>query len=199
VAASFEDALSAAVSQRPHLIVVDRDLPRALRLVEDLRREAKTRTISIAVGARGDFSDLELQLLQAGANAIVRLPAGSEWDVRLSDLMRVPARRATRVPVRIEFQGETAAVATVWGAILNLSGTGMLVDVSQTLAMGAELQFRFLIPGERESIQGSGQVVREERAKRYGVHFERLAGSASERILRYVAAASGPARRDRRS
>ena len=67
VAPSFEEALAAAVSQRPDLIVVDRDLPRALRLVEDLRREPVTRTISIAVGARGDFSDLELQLLQEHA------------------------------------------------------------------------------------------------------------------------------------
>lgn len=192
LATSFEDALSAAVSLRPELIFVDRDLPRALRLVEDLRHDAATRTISVAVGARGEFSDVELQLLQAGANAIVRLPAGPEWDARLSDLMRVPARRAMRVPVRIEFSGRTTVVETLWGAILNLSGTGMLIDVSETLGMGTNLEFHFLLPGERDAVQGKGQVVREDRARRYGVHFETLPRGAEERILRYVAAASAP-------
>lgn len=196
LAASFEDALVIAVAARPDLIVVDRDLPRVLRLVEDLRRDPQTRRSSIAVAARGELNDIELQLLQAGANAVIRVPAGPEWDDRLGELMRVPARRATRVPVRLEFQGSMARVETLWGAVLNLSATGMLVEVGQPLALGADLDFRFLLPGEREHVRGTGHVVREQPRGRYGVHFYGLEGDGAERVRRFSNPSedAGPAR-----
>jgi hypothetical protein len=186
VAATFEEAYVLAVAVHPDLIVVERDLPRALRLIEDLRRDAATRAVSIAVAARGDLLDLELQLLQAGANALIRLPAGQEWDERLSHLMRVPPRRATRVPVRLQFQGKTL-VETIWGAVLNLSATGMLVEVTGPLGVGADLDFRFLLPDSGEPVRGTGQIVRDGNKGRFGVHFYGLEGNGAVRVAEFVA------------
>lgn len=187
VASKFEDAYVLAVAVHPDLILVERDLPRALRLVEDLRRDAATRAVSIAIAARGDLVDLELQLLQAGANAVIRLPAGQEWDERLSHLMQVPPRRATRVPVRLQFQGRTDRIETVWGAVLNLSVTGMLVEVTGALEVGTDLDFRVLLPDSAEHVRGTAQIVREGKKGRFGLHFYGLEGNGAVRVAEFVA------------
>lgn len=187
LATSFQEAFVMAVAVHPDLIVIDRDLPRAARLVEDLRKDVTTRNVSIVVAARGDMVDLELQLLESGANAVMRLPAGEEWDERLSLLMRVPPRRATRAPVRIQFQGKTAGVETLWGDMLNLSATGMLIEVADPLELGGDLDFRFLLPGSSEHIRGTGQIVRTDKKDRYGVHFYGLEGGGAERVKAFVA------------
>ena len=186
LASTFQDAFVMAVAARPDLIVLDRDLPRAARLVEDLRADEKTRHVSIVVAARGDMADLELQLLEAGANAVIRLPAGSEWDERLSHLMRVPPRRAARVPLRIQFEGKTAHVETVWGSVLNLSATGMLIEASGPLAIGADLDFKFLLPGSSAHIRGTGHIVREAKKGCFGVHFYGLEADGVDRVNAFV-------------
>lgn len=187
LATSFGEAFVMAVAVRPDLIVIDRDLPRAARLVEDLRQDATTRSFSIVVAARGDMADLELQLLQAGANAVIRLPAGDEWDERLSHLMRVPLRRATRAAVRIQFEGKTTHVETLWGAVLNLSTTGMLIEAAGPLEVGGDLDFRFLLPCSNEPVRGAGHIARLERKDRYGVRFYGLEGDGAARVEAFVA------------
>jgi len=187
LASSFEEAFVMAVAVRPDLIVVDRDLPRAGRLVENLRKDDTTRHVSIVVAARGEMADLELQLLEAGVNAVMRLPAGEEWDEQLSRLMRVPPRRAARVPLRIQFEGKTARIETVWGSVLNLSATGMLVEATGNLEVGADLDFRFQLPGSSEFIRGAGQIVREAKQDCYGVRFYGLEGAGAERVKAFVA------------
>ena len=54
VAGRFEDAFTIAVAARPNLVVVASDLPRADRLVQDLRGNSTTRQTSIAVLVPGE-------------------------------------------------------------------------------------------------------------------------------------------------
>ena len=112
VFAKQDEARMFAVAARPRLVIVDRDLPWAGRFVAALREDASTRGLSVVVMARGDFDPGEVELLEAGANAILRLPAGPEWNERLQRLMDVPARKDARFPV--SFQVE--ALPTAAGA-----------------------------------------------------------------------------------
>jgi DNA-binding NarL/FixJ family response regulator len=73
VASSFVEALSKAVAVRPDLAVVDRDLPEARRLVEDLRTVGR---FSIAIVARGDVEPDEVELLEAGPARSCASPPG---------------------------------------------------------------------------------------------------------------------------
>src|SRR5688572_27286958 len=79
-ARTYEQALSMAVAAQPDLTVIERGLPRAADLVRSLRNDAKTRRTSLVIVAHGDFEPNELELLEAGANAILRLPADGHWD-----------------------------------------------------------------------------------------------------------------------
>ena len=96
VATTYRDAMALADSASPDLIVVDRDMPQAERLVEDLRLSKATKEASIVVIASGPMNDAELGLLTAGANAVLRLPAGTAWEQKLGRLIEVPSRHPRR-------------------------------------------------------------------------------------------------------
>src|SRR5260221_12536927 len=74
VVTRLEEALMMALAAHPSIVVVDRDLPWAGRLVTALRGDPSTPGLSIGVGARGDFGPGEGGLLGAGANASLRRP-----------------------------------------------------------------------------------------------------------------------------
>jgi CheY-like chemotaxis protein len=186
VAASFEEALTIAVAAHPNLIAIDRDLPRSSRLIEDLRRDSSTRELSIVVIARGEMRLGELSLLQAGANAILRLPPGPDWDARLSQLLNVSVRSKTRIPVRLEVEGSTGEIELFRGTARNLSVSGMLLDCEALLAIGTDLDFALALPTCKEPIVGCGHVVRRDAEGRFGVEFYGLEGDGAERVRSFV-------------
>jgi len=53
IAKSAHEGRLIAINEKPVLVLVDREFPKAAQLIADLRREPTTRTISIVVVARG--------------------------------------------------------------------------------------------------------------------------------------------------
>jgi CheY-like chemotaxis protein len=191
VATRLEDARMMAVAARPDIVIVDRDLPRCDRLVAALREDPSTRGLSIVVAARGDFDPAEVELLEAGANAILRLPAGPEWDERLTRLLNVPVRRQARFTVAFDVDAVVGTEPTSATA-LNLSVSGMLLESPVGLAVGDEVQLRFQIPDSEHTVATTARVVRVAGPSQYGVEFNRFEGDASERLRAFVTGASGP-------
>src|SRR5262245_62032151 len=157
-AGKLEDARLLARTTRPALVLLDRDLPRIFEFLEMLREEPATRGRSIAVLARGELDPSELELLELGANAILRLPPDSGWDDRISRLIQVPPRQEARLQVLLAVTPDAPDV-TITQA-LNLSVTGMLVETRTPLAMYQELSFRFRVP-DGSRVSGRGRVVRQ--------------------------------------
>ncbi len=188
VASRFEDALTTAVAARPDLVVVDRELPRALRLIQDLRRDSPTRRASIVVLTRGAFELDEVAFLEAGANAILRLPVGPDWDERLGRLLTVPPRRRFRLTVKLEFEGrKRPGVERLTGQVLDVSVHGMRVECAASLPLGTDLDFVIQLPAELGSVLGCGRVMRMAGPGSYGVEFYALEGDGPARIERFVA------------
>jgi DNA-binding response OmpR family regulator len=184
-AQTLDQARSALSSPRPALLVVDRDLPGLETFIRELRSHDHLRSLSVVIAARGDLRPSELQLLDAGANAILRLPAGPAWDDRLARLMLVPSRKAVRVPARLQLEGRTLLdVETINVTVLNVSATGMLIECDRPLELRAELGFAFFLPGGKTPLVGRGRVVRHAGAGRFGVEFEGLPQDALSLISR---------------
>src|SRR5882762_1595241 len=134
VARRLEEARTMAVAARPDVVVIDRDLPRAYELVAALREDPGTRRVSIAIVARGDLDPAELALLDAGANAILRLPPGPDLDERLVRLLDVPVRREARL--RVELGVDTLGTGVgerVPAHAVNLSRSGILIETAVEL------------------------------------------------------------------
>ena len=185
VATRLEDARTMAVAARPDIVVVDRDLPRADELIAALREDLTTRRVSIAIVARGDLDPAELALLEAGANAILRLPPGPDFDERLVRLLDVPARREAhlRVELGVDTLG-TGVGERLPAHAVNLSRSGILIETAVDLGVGDELELEFSLEGE--GVLARGRVVRLGAPRLFGVQFAPLPEYAAVTIRRFV-------------
>lgn len=182
-----QDVLTRAVPPLPNLLLIDGKAPGGERLVQELRANAATRGLSIAVLARGEFSPNELGLMAAGANAILRLPVDRDWDDRLATLMSVAPRRAARLAVSLQFEAEGGyEVQTVAGTVLNLSERGMLVETDAALGVGTDIDFKIHLQDRPAPLAGRGHVIRQQAMNRCGVQFYGLEPDGLERVRRFV-------------
>ncbi len=171
-----------------NLVLIQRDLSGAVRLVSSLRRRGSTRRMSVAIVAPEEFDPGEVELLEAGANAILRSPTSPEWDERLTRLLEVPVRMQVRFPVNLEILVQAgAAVETFSASARNLSVSGMLLGSSQALRIGEDLDFHFVTPGDEAPVRGSGRVVRLAEHNSYGIEFYGLEGDGVERLQAQLA------------
>jgi DNA-binding response OmpR family regulator len=181
------ETLSATETARPDLVLVDSAHAGAENLITILRAGAKTRSLSIAVLAHGDFDPAEVRLLESGANTILRLPCTPDWDDRLATLMSVAPRRTARLAVTLQFEATSGdGVVTVAGTVLNLSERGMLVETDVALAIGIDIDFRIHLRDGPQPLIGCGQVVRQDAARRCGVNFYGLEADGVARVRRFV-------------
>ncbi len=181
-------ALAAAIASQPRLILIDGELGAAESLIRQLRAREETRTSSLVVLSRGERIVEELGLLGAGANAVLRLPPGPEWEERIAPLLSVPARKQTRIGVALGY-AQAMRREEARGKVVNLSTTGMLVDCSSALPIGSEVNFRLELPGFEASsgeIKGSARVIRLASAGCYGMKFVGFEEGDPELIRRYV-------------
>jgi CheY-like chemotaxis protein len=163
------------------LILVDQDLPDLPGFLAQLRKDDTTRNRSVAVVTRGGFRSDDLELLQSGANAILRLPPDQTWTERLGKLLTVPVRQEARVPVRfaVSFMPEQPGFA------VNLSSGGMLLATGAPLSVHEEIGFRFELP-DGTRVAGQGRVVRQAAEGAYGVEFTEVPDDARTAIRAYL-------------
>jgi DNA-binding response OmpR family regulator len=186
VVIKMDEALMLAVAAKPRLVVIDRDLPWAARVVTALREDASTRGLSVVVIARGDFDPAEVELLECGANAILRLPASPEWNERLQRLLAVPARKEARFPVSFAVEASNGAGSPANAQALNLSANGILIETAAALGMQDEVHLQFRLPPAPDSVQVEAQVVRQAAPTQFGLEFRRVGAEVARRIQRFL-------------
>jgi CheY-like chemotaxis protein len=186
-ARTAEEALQQTAELHPDVVLIDRDMAEAYRVVHSLRRDDRTRKVSIVVVARGELDSVEVDLLEAGANAILRLPISPEWDERLERLMTVPVRRELRVPVRFEMEARSGdGVDSQTATVLNLSVSGMLIDSPFPLEIGDDVDISFSLPGSDAHVKGTGRVVRRSGRTQFGIEFYGLEGDGRDLIAAWI-------------
>jgi len=185
-ASRVEEIQRVADEGRLDVVVVDSAMPGASALVAALRQDPATRSVAIVALGRSEFGFGHLGLLEAGANAILPLPPGHDWDDRLMRLIHVPVRRATRFPVDMAIEGGLRGGLPIAGRALNLSVHGLLLECPHPLEVGEDLRFSFEIPGPGGGVRGTGTVVREASARHFGVELTHVEGDGRVRIKRYV-------------
>jgi CheY-like chemotaxis protein len=185
-AADLEGIRSLADAGRVDLVVVDSALPGAAEMVAALRRDPLTRATALVVLGRSEFGFDHLDLLEAGANAILPLPPGGDWDDRLMRLIHVPVRKVARFPVGLALEGGLQDGQTFTGRVLNLSVHGILLECREPLAVGEDLRFWFEMPAGHGAVRGEGTVVRQTPPTQFGVELTHVEGDGRVRIKRYV-------------
>jgi CheY-like chemotaxis protein len=182
-----DHALALAANHHYDLVVVDHAAQGAVGLVRSLRADPASRGSSIAVVMdRTEFDPYDLEIIDAGANAILRPPVDALWDERLAGLMRVPPRRAGRFPVELKVEVMAGVSGVLGGAALNLSEHGMLLEADSPLRLGMDLDFWIYLRDDVTPLRGCGQVIRQDGPKVGGVRFFALESDGLARLRRFV-------------
>ncbi len=185
-ASGASDVKRHAQQGRLDVIVIDSAISGASGLVAALRQDPLTRPTAIVALGRSEFGLGQLDLLQAGANAILPLPPGADWDDRLMRLVHVPIRKETRLPADLTIEGGLRGGLRFEGRVLNLSVHGLLVECTNEVRIGDDLRLQFELPGGHGRVCGTGTVVRQAHDERFGVELTHIEGDGRVRIKRFV-------------
>lgn len=183
-----EDVRRLADEGRLDVVVIDSALPGAGGVVTALRQDPITRATAIVALGRAEFGFEHLALLEAGANTILPLPPGQDWDDRLMRLIHVPVRKTTRFPVNLSLQGGLRDGVSFAARVVNLSVHGLLLECRQPLRVGEDLRLAFEMPRGHGPVEARGTVVRQALTDCFGVELTQVAGDGRVRIKRYVEA-----------
>jgi hypothetical protein len=138
--------------------------------------------MSIVVFSEDDFDPSEIEVLEAGANAILRLPPADDFDQRIGRLIDVPARKDVRLPVRLQVAASSGFGATVPVVAQNLSSTGLLIESNHPLNMGDEVKIALRFEESGELFSATAHITRTAGPNRYGARFTSI--SKGEEALR---------------
>jgi CheY-like chemotaxis protein len=153
------------------LVCLHREVAGVEALIKAIRRSPTLKRTSIAVISEDDFDPSEVDVLDAGANAILRLPPSDDFDSRVSQLIAVPPRRDVRLPVRLEVVAHSGFGSTVPVVALNLSATGVLIESNRPLNMGDEVSLSLRFEASGALFSANAHITRTAGANRYGARF----------------------------
>ena len=185
------EGLQKARDEQPHLIIFGFDLfdMTAPEFCREIRNQESTKTTSlllIADKAHPDHGDL---CLSAGCNDVIYRPIQRrELDSKVEKLTSIPVRRQLRTITKIEVSLEKNG-RFVLGRSVNISASGMLLEVDRMLPGDGVVRLHFYLPGDPVPLQLEAQVLRAEFSgtmAKYGMRFMDLHTEERERIERYV-------------
>lgn len=171
------------------LVCIHRQVPGIETLIRTLRRSPDQKRISIVVFSEDDFDPSEVEVLEAGANAILRLPPGDDFDDRMSRLIEVPARRDVRLPVRLQVNATSGFGATVPVLAQNLSASGILIESNHILNMGDEVTVAFRFEDSGAIFSAHAYITRTAGPNRYGARFTEIT-EGEEALKAFLASTS---------
>jgi CheY-like chemotaxis protein len=177
-------------TSRPRLVVVDgRDADKAAAVMQQLRNDPETRSLSLAAVVDDVVPGTENQLRQAGANVVLSGQAVPFlWDQWLEELLTVPPRRAARIAVRLEvWQRRVGQPGPRIGWTVNISTRGILLETIEPMEVGTTLDMMFRLPDdEHHALRPVGQIVRHtpgtDATSRSGIKFLRITDVDKDRI-----------------
>ena len=127
--------------------------------------------------------------LAAGCNDVIYRPLQrNDLDAKITRLTTIPTRRDLRTLTRIEVSLEKSGRFLI-GRSLNISSTGMLLELDRVLPGEGVLRLHFYLPGEPSPMQIDAEVLRAEfvgTMAKYGLRFTELGEQERERIEKFV-------------
>ena len=185
------EGLQRAKEEQPNLIIFGYDLfdMTAPEFCREIRSHDDTRAISLLLvcdRAHTEHGDL---CLSAGCNDVIFRPLQKpELDQKVERLTNIPVRRQLRTITKIEISLEKNG-RFVLGRSVNISSTGILIEVDRMLPQDGPVRLHFYLPGDPKPMQIMAEVLRAEFSgsrSKYGMRFVNPTEEERERIARYV-------------
>ncbi len=185
------EGLAKARLEQPHLIMFGYDLfdMSAPEFCREIRGDELTRPISLLLVCDRNSMDQGELCLSAGCNDVIFRPLHKpELDQKVERLTSIPVRRQLRTITKIEVSMENNG-RFVLGRSMNISSTGMLIEVDRMLPQEGPVRLHFYLPADPRPLQIAAEVLRAEFSgsmSKYGMRFVEPSEDDRERIARYV-------------
>ncbi len=171
------------------LLCIHRETQGIEVMVRNLRKSPILKKTSIVVFSEDDFDPSEIEVLEAGANAILRLPPADDFDERVGRLIQVPSRKDVRLPVRLQVSASSGFGATVPVLAQNLSATGLLIESNHPLNMGDEVSLALRFEDSGEIFAATAHITRTAGPNKYGAQFTSIT-RGEEALKNFLASTS---------
>ena len=184
------EGLTKARMEKPNLIIFGYDLfdMSAPEFCREIRADEITRAISLLLVCDRNSNHGDL-CLSAGCNDVIFRPLQKpELDSKVERLTRIPVRRQLRTITKIEISLEKNG-RFVLGRSVNISSSGILVEVDRMLPQEGPVRLHFYLPADPKPLQVAAEILRAEFSgsmPRYGMKFLETTEEDRERITRYV-------------
>jgi CheY-like chemotaxis protein len=190
-ALSGGEGLLKARREQPQLIVFGFDLfdMNAPEFCRDIRADEATAGVSLLLVCERESPEHVDLCMSAGCNDVIYRPLQKrDLDEKVERLTRIPVRRELRTITKIEVSVENNGRFHLARSI-NISSTGMLVEVDRVLPGDGHLRLHFYLPGDPKPMQIEAQIVRAEFSgamAKYGFRFTNAGDGERQRIDQYV-------------
>jgi two-component system, OmpR family, alkaline phosphatase synthesis response regulator PhoP len=190
-ALSGGEGLLKARREQPQLIVFGFDLfdMNAPEFCRDIRADESTAGVSLLLVCERESPEHVDLCMSAGCNDVIYRPLQKrDLDEKVERLTRIPVRRELRTITKIEVSVENNGRFHLARSI-NISSTGMLVEVDRVLPGDGHLRLHFYLPGDPKPMQIEAQIVRAEFSgamAKYGFRFTSAGDGERLRIDQYV-------------
>jgi CheY-like chemotaxis protein len=157
IAASVEEAVAIDRKEKVDLIVSRIDIQGigGESLCSFIRKDDALKKVSLIVVCDNTKRDLE-RSQECGANAVVTRPVDPEVLLQMANrLIDIPKRAGMRVLIKVSPLGDQPFFCTS----VNVSTSGMLLEVDRTVPKTTPVTCSFFIPGSA-NISLDGEVVR---------------------------------------
>ena len=185
------EGLQKARTDVPQLIIFGYDLfdmtaPEFCRAIRD---DEVTRHVSLLLVCEREATDEADLCLSAGCNDVIYRPLQRhELDSKVERLTAIPVRRQLRTITKIEVSLEKNG-RYILGRSMNISATGMLLEVDRVLTSEGVVRLHFYLPGDPRALTADAEILRAEFSgtmARYGVRFLNLGPEERDRIEHFV-------------
>ena len=170
-------------------LLLDFDMPGAAQLTKLARLSPLDRrpVVFAMIGASTDIGST----FQAGANFVLYKPVATEQLTRslraAEGFMRTDRRRSRRhkaETVVYLLYGKGMAIPAL---MIDLNGEGLSIQAAQPLPAVDEVPIHFLLPGTRNTVEGTAELVWADDSGRAGMFFRELKRSSNRQLNKWLA------------
>ena len=185
------EGLQKAKSDRPNLIIFAFDLfdMTAPEFCREIRSNEITKGVSLLLVCDREANEQGELCLSAGCNDVIFRPLQRrDLDEKVERLTSIPVRRQLRTITKIEVSLEKNG-RFVLGRSINISATGMLLEVDRVLPGEENVRLHFFLPGDPKPLQIEAEILRAEFSgtmAKYGLRFINPNREEKERIEHFV-------------
>ena len=190
-ALSGSEGVEKAKNEQPSLIVFGFDLfdMTAPEFCRAIRETESTKNISLLLVCDKEKADQSDLCMSAGCNDTIYRPLERrDLDEKVERLTSIPVRRALRTLTKIEVSLEKNG-RFIMGRSMNISATGMLVELDRVLPNEDKVRLHFFLPGDPKPLQLDAEILRAEfsgTVAKYGLRFLNAGPEEKKRIEHFV-------------